>query len=200
MKLKLLLSLLVASLILSSCNKDEIDSLDKRLSKVEKRIGDDPITYKFSSTYTDGTPITKNGAFYFKSTGSSTHYMEDFGDGTYGVYIERFADVDWNEYAWLYFEYNPTTEEVLYSNAGIWFINSNFDYIYSYIYPNSYTENNIDLTVKSFDTETGKISVTARATTTNNSNNNSYYVTTKAQTLDLTFKGQLEIFIDSNNN
>jgi hypothetical protein len=199
MKLKLLSGLAVIGLLFSSCNKDEINDLEARLDQVESRIGNDPISFKYTSSYTDGTPIVKNGAYFFKSTGESTHYLEDYGDGTYGVYVERFADVDWNQYAWFYFEYDGNTKEVTYSSAGIWFTNSDWNYINCYVYPGSYTENAVTVTVKSFNAETGSINVTVHATTTDNSDNNNSYVSKKAQTLDLTYKGQLEIFDSSNN-
>ena len=194
MKQKFLIALMAVPLVFFSCNQDEIDALEKRLKRVENSIGNEPITFKFSTTDYDDNDVDKNAAYYFQSTPGSTHYMSENGDGTYYVYVERFSDVDWNDYVRVSFDYDPETKEVSNVYSELDYQESNFNNIEARFY--EWDEATITVTVKSFNASTGKISFTAHSETTANSSYN--YFEGQPMTLDLSFRGNLGLFVGGN--
>src|SRR5689334_15235112 len=109
MKLRSLLSLAIVMGILSSCG---INDLEDRLDKVENALGtNEPLTIDFKTTNYDDQEIHEQTSYLFKAKGLYNNYIEDYQDGTYYVYLERFADVAWNEGAWVEFYYNANTGE-----------------------------------------------------------------------------------------
>jgi hypothetical protein len=195
MKHKLLLAF-VAAFALAACNGDEIDELKDRVNTLEEITGsNEPITGTLTTTNDADDDFVKKNTYYFKAGAEDTHGMWDNGDGTYYVYVERFSDVDWNNGAWFQFNYNPETGEVTNPYAGMYHEYSE-RYVNAYIYPGSYTDNVVTVTVNGFNVASGKINVTVHATTSDASENNPF--TGNALTLDLSFKGTLQFFEESN--
>lgn len=195
MKHKLLLAF-VAAFALMACNGDEIDDLKKRLNKVENIIGsNEPISIRYSTTDGNDADIVKNKSFYFKSTDWETSYAGDNGDGTYYIYIERFSDVDWQDGASFDFYYDSNTGEVEVNQLEAYFEHESGQYqnvnFYSWA-----GENEMTVTVKSFDPETGKIDITAVATSTSAYEYNEY--SGKPMTLNMSFKGKVGVFPNIN--
>ncbi len=195
MKIKSFLLAGLMIIIASSCG---VNDLEERLDKIENALGtNEPFTVNFSTKNSQDLDVIEKETFLFKSKGYND-YMELYSDGTIYVYIERFSDVDWNEGGWIEFTYDPSTEEVTNTRAGMYFYNSFGDWNSRYFSESNYTENTVDLTVKSINFETGAIDVSVSASTTANSNNNLY--SGKAMTCTFKFKGKLEAYDYSSNN
>lgn len=169
--------LVAGSTFFTSCNKnlkDDVKSLknqveelqkhnselQEKMNGVEDAIGsNEPI--KVSTTFTDddNKQRTVTGTYRFKTSGASTHYMRKNDDGTYEIYIERIGDIDWNEGAWIGFDYNPSTKAITDLRAGHYWDGMDAYYHnvrYSEGYGTGLTNN---LTINSIDVTTGDISI-----------------------------------------
>jgi hypothetical protein len=177
-------------MIVSSCG---INELEDRLDKVENALGtNEPLSIDFQTKNLEDLDVSKKFSFLFKSKGYN-EYLEDNQDGTVDVYIERFSDVDWNEGAWIGFEYDLNTKEISNQEAGVYFydrfgrwINPRFD-------PDN-AGNTLTLKVNSINIETGSVDVDVTASTDGTASNNEY--TGKPMNCTFKFKGKLDVFID----
>jgi hypothetical protein len=190
MKLKFFTFFAFAIVFLSSCG---INELEERLDRVENALGtNEPLKIDFQTKNQDDLDVSKKTSFLFKAKGYN-EYIEDNQDGTYEIYIERFSDVNWNEGAWIYFEYNLSTKEITDEQAGVYF----YDRFGRWINPDFNPEsagNTFTLTVNSINVETGLVDVTATASTIETASNNEY--TNKPMNCTFNFRGKLDIFID----
>ncbi len=192
----------------SSCNKklkEEIKDLDKQVEDLKAQqattnsnLNATNNTLGFNSPFSMSL-TTKNGAdstivvnkTYKYWTGDDYTSMENNHDGTYNVYLYVTEAAYWDNDAYLYFVYNPTTKVV--TNGVV-----NMDYI-DYEYSNKTptlsqadTEATVTFNVTKFDTSTGVIDVTISGSTTNASASNVY--TGKAMTLSFHYVGTLAVF------
>ena len=187
MKLKSIILLAVVTLA-SSCG---ISDLEDRVGKIENALGtNEPFTVKFSTKNYDDVDVVDNTTYLFKSGGDS-EYIGINPDGTMSIYIERFSDVEWNEGAWIDFDYDPTTKEITNERAGTYFYNRFEQYMNTRFY-SSDTECAITVTVNKIDTSTGLVDVSVEASTTANSGYN--YFETKPMTGTFKFRGKLPVF------
>jgi predicted small secreted protein len=204
--------LLVGSALLSSCNKKlkkDIEELEKQVSDLQNQqnntnavIGaNEPITATTTFIDDDGNTRTVTATYSFKAGDYSTQYMEDNGDGTYNVYIERFSDVDWNEGAWVYFNYDPATGAITNKSGGQywdWQLSYN-GYVY---YSDSYSPPaTINITINSITmnntTNTANISLTFSANASVAYGNNVTWAVPnpgEETNTSFTFNGKLKIF------
>ncbi|HOX82633.1 MAG TPA: hypothetical protein PLJ60_03915 [Chryseolinea sp.] len=191
MKLRSVLFIAAVAAIFSSCG---VDDLEDRLDKLENSIGsDEPLNVDFKTTNSDDVAITKKTSFLFKSIGRYTGSIRDNQDGTFDVYIERFGDVDWNEGAWIEFEYDETTKETSDEQAGIYFYDQFNNYTGPTFYPD-YTGNTFLLTIKSINVATGDINVSVSASTDATAVNNEF--SEKPMSSTFSFKGKLDVIIN----
>jgi hypothetical protein len=197
MKHKLLLAFVASALVLTACNGDEIDDLKKRVNTLEEITGsNEPIVAKFATTNGDDDAVVKNTAYYFKAGSDETSYISDYGDGTFYVYVERFSDVEWYNGAWFEFYYDSETGEVYNQSGGMYYDNTmDGQYLNSRFYYYD-AETTAEITLNSINTTTGKVNVSFHGTTTAASTNNVY--SNKPMTLNLTFKGQLDVYHETN--
>lgn len=191
MKLRSLFFIAFAVGILASCG---VDDLEDRLDKVENSLGtNEPISVNFKTTNYDDVEIVEKTSYLFKAKGYN-QYMEDNGDGTYYVYVERFADVGWNEGAWVEFNYNPTTKEATNIESRIYFYDQFGNYLNPRFSEDSYVGNTTSLTVSSFNTETGAVNLTLDASTDATATNNEFEG--EPMSCSFSFKGKLEVFLN----
>ncbi len=174
----------VATLV--SCSDDD---LENRLDKVESALGaDEPLKVDFQTTNANNEEVTKKTSFILKSTDNDYDGIWIYPDGSYYVYIERFADVDWNEGAWISFYYNPTTKEVSDASAGVYF----YDQYGSNRNVRFYEDtdgNALEIKVNGLNEETGKINLEISASSETSYQNNIF--SEKTMTMSLNFKGKL---------
>lgn len=190
MKLKSFLSLAFVLGILSSCG---INDLEDRLDKVEDALGtNEPLSVDFLTTNLDGADIAKETSYLFKRKGYY-EYIEDNQDGTYDVYIERFSDVDMQESAWIYFEYNSATQEVSDESAGVQYYDKSGRWINPGFYDGD-AGNTISITVNALNAETGAVNVKVTASTDETATNNEY--AGQPMSCTFSFKGKLDVFLD----
>jgi outer membrane murein-binding lipoprotein Lpp len=214
---KIVLLFLSASLmgatLLTSCNKklkEDIKDLDSQVSDLKTKnetlqnqlnttsaaIGsNEPITATTSFVDDNGATKTWTDTYNFKAGNYSTQYMEDNGDGTFDIYIERFSDVDWYEGAWVYFTYNPTTG-VLSDKSGGQYWDWNLPYGDNASYYESYGNCTANITLSSINTTTGAISLSFSGTSNAAYYTNyPYYCPNDAgATTTLSFTGTLKVF------
>ena len=187
--------------MLTSCYKnlkDDIRDLRGQVNDISHIIGsDDPM--KATTTFKDDNDSTRtiSETYSFKSVNSYTQYMWPNTDGTYTVNIQRFLDVDRNEWAKIQFRYNPATKAVTRL-----FVNHTWDYNpYPYnqfvYYSDQYTNPApvMNLTINRLDMATGDISLTVTAS------GDGAYTTTyggpnpgKPVTTNITFTGKVKVF------
>jgi len=212
-KVLLILSLFVAgTATLTSCNKalkKDVKDLDKQVADLQAQnaqlqaqanttsavLGaNEPITATTTFFDSNDSARTVTDTYYFKANNYSTQYIQDNGDGTFDVYIERFSDVDWNEGAEFGFTYDSATQMM--SNQWCeqyWSDNDPYgDYAY---YPAGYTGSTVNITLTSFNLLTGDINVSVSAAAdVNFSTNYPYWVPNSPKTCStsFSFKGKLK--------
>ncbi len=191
MKLRPVLFIAFAVGILSSCG---VNDLEDRLDKIENALGtNEPLAIDFKTTNLDDQEIIKKTSYLFKTSGYN-EYINDNGDGTFEVYIERFSDVEWYEGAWISFTYDPATKETSDESTRVYF----YDKFGNYVNPrftNGDDGNTFALTVKSINVETGAVNVSVVASTDATAANNEF--TAKPMTCNFTFAGTLPVFEDN---
>ncbi len=191
MKLRSVLFLALTIGIFSSCG---VDDLEDRLDKIESALGtNEPLSIDFESTNLEDVGIIEKTSYLFKS-GGYNEYIRDNGDGTYDVYIERFGDVNWNEGAWIFFEYEASTQETSNESAGVYFYDQ-FGRNVNPTFSNEYTGNTFSLDVQSINIETGAVNVSVSASTDETATNNEY--TAKPMSCQFSFSGTLKVFEDN---
>jgi hypothetical protein len=169
-------ALLTGSVFFTSCTKDlknDVKNLKQEVADLQSAIGsDEPITA--TTTFTDNNNATRtvSDTYKFKANSYRTQYMEKNSDGTYYVYIERFSDVNWNEGAWVDFDYNPTTKEVTNKEGGQYWEDSS-PYGGNATYYDGATGCTTNITVDKFDATTGEISLKFDASATSDYDGNS---------------------------
>jgi hypothetical protein len=184
---KLFITLLVVPLLFSSCNKklkEEVKELDSQVSDLKSKndalhnqinglssiLGsNEPITATTSFVDDNGVTRTWTDTYSFKSSGPQGQLMEDNGDGTYDIFINRFKDVNGNEGAWVYFTYNPTTG-VITNKGGGQYWEWNLPYGDQAGYIESYGNCTADITLSNMNATTGEISLSFSGTS-----NSAYY-------------------------
>lgn len=190
----ILLLIIPVVLVMSSCLKDDVEDLEKKLNDIEQALGsNEPIVMNFATTTEDGVAVDKNAAFLFKISDYQSNAIYDYGDSIYGVYVFRGLDINFNEYVAFYFEYDAETKEISDEEASVdWRdqfgrrIDPDFD-------PDD-VGTTLNVTVSSFDPKTGQVSVTFDMSTTADSDENEY--DDQPMTCKLDFKGKLAIFKD----
>jgi len=191
MKLRPLLTFAVIAAIISSCG---INDLEDRLDKVENALGtNEPIRFEFTTTNYDDQEVSKKASYGFKSSGYYTSYLGDNQDDTYYIFIQRLADVTWEEDAWIEFEYNAETKEVTEGAAYLEFRDNSGNRINPTFDPDN-TGHTFELKVHSFNGESGSIEVEVIASTDETAGNNEYEG--KPMNLNMKFKGKLDVFLD----
>ncbi len=183
---------MMAAAVLSSCSDD--GDLEDRIDKVEDALGaNEPLKATFSTTNSNNEVVAKETSFKFKSN-SNSEAIWDYQNGEYYVYIERFADVEWEEGAWLEFYYNPETQEISGENFGVYFHDQYGSYRNHRFYGNN-DGNTVEIKVLAFNAETGKVSVEVEGSTDASAENNSF--SGKTMTGTLKFRGNLRVFKSS---
>jgi hypothetical protein len=125
--------------------------------------------------------------------------MDDNGDGTYDIYIERFSDVEWYEGAWVAFTYNPTTKAVTNKRGGQYW-NDEDPYYNNARYDENYVNTGLTftITVNSLNPATGDISLNFSASGTAAYTNAVYYYYVpnagKPVSTTFSFAGKLKVF------
>lgn len=182
--------LIASSFSLTSCLKDEVEDLQDDMNKVQSALGtNEPLTMKFSTKDYNNVDIVENTSYLFKSMGDN-QYISNIGDGWYTIYIERFSDVNWEEGAWIDFNYNPTTKEVEVDDFGAYFYNQFGNYVSPYFYEADACE--VSIKVNSFNAAAGTLAVEVTGTTTSGFGYNEYEG--KPMTISLTFNGSAPVF------
>jgi hypothetical protein len=189
-KFRTLLPLVLCAAIFASCN--DTDDLEDRLDNVENVLGTStPIKANFSTTDYDDAAVTKKMNFSIKPS-SYDAQIYDYGDGNYSIEIYRLADVDWNEYAGIEFNYNTGTKEVSNEYAQMYIRNEYGGSRDIYFYDDN-SENTIEITVKSIDVATGSISITVNAESTGSYSENVYEGHPMQMTMS--FSGKLPVYL-----
>ncbi len=193
-KLRPLLYFLPLVVLMSSCLKGDLEDLEKQLADLEKALGsNEPLAIDFATTNSNDVPVVKKTSYGFKSLYYYSNYMEDNQDGTFDIYIERFGDVDWNEGAWIYFEYDEATETFSGEQAGVYFRDQFRTNINPYFDPDL-SGHTFEFKLNSINTTTGQVSVSINASTDNTAANNEY--SGKPMTCTFAFNGILPIYLD----
>jgi len=203
-------TLMIAALSFTSCNKnlkDDVKQLKQQNSELQEKLNgisnalgtDEPI--KASTTFKDYNNVSHTVAesYQFKSSGTSTQSLIKNPNGTYDVYIERFLDVDWNEGAWLAFNYNPATKAITNKRGGqYWndFLSTGDRCRYD---EDSYnTGLTFTINIKSIDLTTGTVSLEATMAGNEEYSNgvDSYYIPRRgaAVSTTLSFDGKLRVY------
>lgn len=218
---KLFITLLIAPLIFASCNKklkkemDELEqevaaqkaqsenlqaqntNLQNQINNVNSLLGsNEPVT--ITTTFQDNSNITRNvsNVFSFKSSNYSTQYMQENGNGTYDVYIERFGDVEWEEGARLSFVYDPSNGAITspyMTHYWSWNISGYNNYAY---YSGGTPAPVINITLNKISTTTGEIDLTATASVVDGYNG-AVPNAGKACSSTFSFKGTLGVMNNS---
>lgn len=190
----ILFLILPLMVVMSSCLKGDLEDLEKQLSDLENALGsNEPLAINFTTETTDGDAIVKKTNYLFKSLGYYNNYMRDNQDGTFDIYIERYGDLDWNEGAWIYFEYDSETETFSDEEAGVYF----YDKFGRWVNPDfdpDYAGHTFELEINSINTETGQVSVSIVANTDETASNNEY--SGKPMSCSFEFNGKLQVYID----
>jgi len=175
-------------------------TLQQQMNGVINSLGsDEPITATTTFTDNSGATRTVTGTYRFKSSDYSTQKAVKNSDGSYDIYIERFSDVSWYEGAWVSFNYNPTTKAVTNIQGGQYWDDAD-SYRNNAYYYSSYSGTGLTLTitVNSFDTTTGAISMkfTGAGTADYTSSVSTSYSPNsgKPEATNFTFAGKLHIF------
>lgn len=196
-----LISLAVLALS-TGCNKKlkkEIEEMDQKIQELESKqnqtshlLGsDEPISLSFYTSVNTNKTINLDQNFYFKAGNFNTQYLEDNGDGTYEVYIERWEDLNGNSYSFIEFDYNPSTNVATNVELGGEFYDSNGTFCDTRIRSTD-PEATINVSVQSFNANTGTVSVTATGSTSNSSNYN--YFAGNGMSGTWKFSGKLPIY------
>ncbi|OQP47442.1 hypothetical protein A4H97_08075 [Niastella yeongjuensis] len=172
------------------------DALQQQLKGVINSLGsDEPITAVTTFTDNSGATRTVTGVYKFKSTGYQTQMAIKNSDGSYDIYIQRLSDVLGEEYAWVEFTYNPATKAITnYDGGQQW---SDLDpYGDEAYYNSSYGGAGLtfNVTVDSFNTTTGDISMKFAASTTAAYTGGNIPNAGKPTSTNFTFTGKLTIF------
>lgn len=195
MKTKILFLLIGISLSFASCQKDELEDLQKSLDKTNTELGlDSPIKFTFSTKDANGQNFTRTGESPIKFTGEY-FYIADESSGWYEIYIKKASDVAWTEGAWLAFEYNPTTKAVQYGALGLYIYGPDFDYFRPRFF-SSDDFTTVSVQVNEFNFKTGFLDVALSASTTSESENN--VVTGNAMSVTMSFKGNVPTYTYDN--
>lgn len=203
-------TLVIGALSFSSCNKnlkDDIKELQKQNSEMQEKLKgiatllgtDEPITATTTFKDSDGKTVTIKDTYSFKASGASTQALVKYPDGHYEIYIERFSDVNWNEGAWVAFNYNPTTKAITRKRGGQY-----WDNFASYNDNARYDENyfntglTFNINIKNIDLASGVISLEVKIDGTEDYTNgvDYWYVprTGTAITTSFNFDGKLRTF------
>lgn len=175
---RIVVGLLLAGWAFSTaCTKDlknDVKDLQQRMAELRKKndtlkaqakaaghvLGtDEPI--KVTTTFEDDNNVTRTitDTYSLKAGNSSTQYMLKQADGTYEVYIERFGDVDWDEGAYVYFIYHPTTRAITDITGGHYY-DEYTPYIGDIRYQHDWGDGlTLAVTLNSIDINTGDISL-----------------------------------------
>ncbi len=206
---KLFLALLIAPILFLSCNKKlkkEMDELEKQLQEqkaqnatlqtqingVASLLGsNEPMTVSTSFKYDNGITRTHSDVYSFKANNYYTQSIVDNGDGTYGIRIERFLDVDWNEAAEIEFTYISSTKAITDASISHYWDWNISGYNSSVAYSSTYSPvPTINITLNSINVSTGEIDLSASASVVDGYNG---YVPNSgmACSTTLSFKGVL---------
>jgi hypothetical protein len=182
--------------------KKDNDSLKNQLDGVEDLIISDPISA--TTTFQDSTGATRTVSGSYKLKGSEFYSrMIKNSDGTsYDVFVERIGDLDWDNYATIQFNYNPTTKAVKNVSASHYWTDADPYGNRARYYPTSTSYPNVGLTVSltvdSLNLTTGSTSIkfaaAGNSTWTNSSDGYSSPMHGKPVTTNLTFVGKLKLF------
>jgi len=212
-KVLLILSLFVAgTAALTSCNKalkKDVKDLDQQVADLQAQnaqlqaqanttsavLGaNEPITATTTFLDDNDSARTVTDTYYFKANNYSTQYIEDNGDGTFDVYIERFSDVDWNEGIEVSFTHDSATQAL----SNQWcehYWSDNDPYGDNAYYDNNYSAGAVDITLTSFNLLTGDINVSVSAAADVTYTTNYYYWFPndgKTCNTSFSFKGKLK--------
>ena len=185
----------VMAIGLSSCLKDDLEDLQSQVAELEKNLGfDQPLSAQFDTKNDAGTAVSYTKKFLYQSP--EYIYMEDNGDNTFDIYVEKYSDPEWYEGAWVFFTYDASTGEVVGDpRGGIYFNDENWRWVNPWFSRSNYGDSNTcTVTINSINTSTGKIDFVFDGSTTDAATNNEY--SGKAMTLKLTFKGTLPKYND----
>lgn len=203
-------TLMIAAMSFTSCNKslkDDVKALKKQNSELQEQLGgianalgsDEPIKATTSFKDRDNVSRTKTDTYLFKASGTSTQQLVRNGNGTYDIYLERFGDVNWNEGAWVAFNYNPTTKAITNKRGGqYWDDYGNYSPRARYDEDQYSTGLTFNINIKSLDLTTGVISLEVNMAGTDEYSNlvDSYYVPRRgaAVSTTLSFDGKLRVY------
>jgi hypothetical protein len=179
--------------------KEKNSNLKDQLDGIASAIGsNEPITATTTFEDNNGATRTISSVYKFKSIDYYTQSMFNNGNGTYNIYIERFADVNWNEGSWVEFTYNPTTKTATNISANHYW--SDYDSYYDNArYDGNYTTGlTMGVTIDSLNTTTGATSLKFSASGNSAYTNAApYYYSPnqgKSVSTTLTFVGKLKLF------
>jgi hypothetical protein len=189
-KFRPLLPLVMCAAILASCN--DTDDIEDRLDNVEDVLGTNtPIKANFSTTDYEDAAVTKKMNFSIRPS-SYDAQIYDYGDGNYNIEIYRLADVDWNEYAGIEFDYNAETKEVSDQYAEM-YIRNEFGSGQSIYFNDDNSENTLEITVKSINVETGSVSITVNAESTEGYGPNIFEG--HPMSMKMSFSGKIPVYL-----
>ena len=183
--------------------KKENDTLKGQLNGVEDLIVADPISA--TTTFQDSTGATRTVSGTYKLKGSdysSSHIIKNYDGASYDVYIERIGDFNWDNGAYIQFNYNPTTKAVKNVSGQHYWADYDPYWDYARYKPTSASVPNVGLTVSltvdSLNMTTGatsiKFAASGNGTWTNSSDGYNTPMHGKPVTTNLTFVGKLKLF------
>ncbi|MGN6420957.1 MAG: hypothetical protein ACTHMC_25825 [Pseudobacter sp.] len=206
-------ALVIAALSFSSCNKnlkDDIKDLQRENSEMKEKLNgianalgtDEPITVTTSFKDRDNVDRSVKETYSFKSSGTSTQSMVKQPNGKYDIYVERFSDVNWNEYAWVAFTYDPATKAITNKRGGhSWDDYGNYN-SNAYFNENDYSTGlTFTVNIKSIDLTTGVISMDVTMSGTaefSNGYGGNVPNTNSAVTTSFSFDGKLRVYTQVN--
>jgi hypothetical protein len=189
-KFRPLLPLVLCAAIFASCN--DTDDLEDRLDNVEDVLGTNtPIKANFSTTDYEDAAVTKKMNFSIRPS-SYDAQIYDYGNGNYNIEIYRLADIDWNEYAVIEFDYDAETKEVSDQFAEL-YIRNEFGNGQSIQFNDDNSENTLEITVKSINVETGSVSITVNAESTEAYSQNIFEG--HPMNLKMSFSGKIPVYL-----
>lgn len=142
------------------------DSIAGRLNGIDILLGaNEPITATTTFTDNNNTTRTVKATYKFKAGNNGTQYARANEDGSYSIGIERFSDVEWYEGAEVEFRYHPGTKAVTAKKVyHYWDDNDIYqDRAYYGLVYETHEGLTINITVNSFNTTTGDISINVSA-------------------------------------
>jgi hypothetical protein len=165
----------------------QVDTINGQVGTINGVLIRKPISMTFSTSNSTGALSHTASYPFVYGSDYGYSYIEDNGNGTYYVYVERAGDLGTDFDVVIEFTYNPTTNTVTFPYLQTQGYFSNGNYFYAEF--NGSTNITQTITVSSFNFNAGTISFTYSGSTTAAYSNNAY--TNQPMTATASYSGPM---------